>query len=56
MISYGGAVHSFSNPESGFDPARGAAYNPKADRRSWEHLKLFFREAFGPPDRGPAAP
>jgi dienelactone hydrolase len=46
MISYGGAVHSFTNPESGSDPSRGAAYNEKADRRSWEHMKVFFAEIF----------
>ena len=46
MIYYGGAVHSFSNPESGNVPAKGAAYNEKADRRSWEAMKQFFEEIF----------
>ena len=46
MNYYGGAVHSFSNPKSGNDPAKGAAYNEKADRRSWEAMKLFFAEIF----------
>ncbi|UFS69845.1 dienelactone hydrolase family protein [Geomonas sp. RF6] len=46
MISYGGAVHSFTNPDSGNDPAKGVAYNQSADRRSWEHMKLFFSEIF----------
>lgn len=46
MVSYGGAVHSFSNPESGNDPSKGAAYNGKADRRSWEAMKAFFSEIF----------
>jgi dienelactone hydrolase len=46
MISYGGAVHAFTNPASGSDPSRGAAYNEKADRRSWEHMRLFFAELF----------
>lgn len=44
LIMYGGAVHSFTNPDSGSDPSRGAAYNEKADRRSWEHMKIFFKE------------
>ena len=47
MIYYGGAVHSFSNPKSGDDPTKGVAYNAKADRRSWEAMKQFFKEIFG---------
>jgi dienelactone hydrolase len=46
MIVYGGAVHSFTNPASGDDPSKGAAYNEKADRRSWEAMRLFFNEIF----------
>lgn len=46
MISYGGAVHSFTNPDSGNDPSKGFAYNMKADMRSWEHMKVFFAEIF----------
>ncbi|HWR82063.1 MAG TPA: dienelactone hydrolase family protein [Candidatus Deferrimicrobium sp.] len=46
FIAYGGAVHSFTNPNSGDDPAQGAAYNADADRRSWEQMKLFFNEIF----------
>jgi dienelactone hydrolase len=43
---HGGAVHAFTNPDAGNDPSRGAAYNAKADRRSWEAMKLFFAEIF----------
>ncbi len=43
---YGGAVHSFTNPASGNDKSKGIAYNPEADRRSWEEMKLFFGEIF----------
>jgi dienelactone hydrolase len=46
MIFYGNAVHSFTNPASGNDPSRGAAYNEKADKRSWEAMKAFFKEIF----------
>jgi dienelactone hydrolase len=46
MVIYGGAVHSFTNPESGNDPSKGAAYNEKADHRSWEAMKSFFAEIF----------
>jgi dienelactone hydrolase len=41
---YGGAVHAFTNPAAGNDPSKGAAYDEKADRRSWEAMKLFFGE------------
>jgi dienelactone hydrolase len=47
MVYYGGAVHSFTNPDSGNDPSKGVAYNAEADRRSWEEMKLFFGEIFG---------
>jgi dienelactone hydrolase len=46
MVVYGGAVHSFTNPASGSDPARGLAYNEKADKRSRAAMKLFFDEIF----------
>lgn len=46
MVSYGGAVHSFTNPDAGTDPSRGNAYNDKADRRSWLAMKSFFAEIF----------
>jgi len=47
MVFYGGAVHSFTNPDSGNDPSKGVAYNEKADRRSWEAMRVFFTEIFG---------
>lgn len=46
FVSYGNAVHSFTNPEAGSDNSKGAAYNEKADKRSWEAMKLFFEEIF----------
>lgn len=46
MVIYGGAVHAFTDPGSGNDPSRGAAYNEKADRRSWEAMNAFFAEIF----------
>jgi len=39
-------VHSFTNPEAGGDPSRGAAYSEKADKHSWEEMKKFFKEIF----------
>ena len=44
LVKYGGAVHSFTNPGAGNDNSRGAAYNEKADHRSWEAMKVFFAE------------
>jgi dienelactone hydrolase len=46
VFSYGGAVHSFSNPASGDDPSKGVAYNSRVDRRSWEAMQVFFAEIF----------
>ena len=44
MVSYGGAVHSFTKKEAGDNKASGAAYHPKADQRSWKHMRQFFSE------------
>lgn len=46
MVSYSGAVHAFTIKEAGNDPSTGAAYHASADRRSWEAMKLFFKELF----------
>lgn len=47
MEVYPGAVHSFTVREAGDDPSTGMAYDPEADRRSWEAMKDFFKEVFG---------
>ena len=46
LIKYGGAVHSFTQPMAGNDNSKGAAYNEKADKRSWVDMKNFFAEIF----------
>ncbi len=46
FVAYSNAVHSFTKEKAGDDPSQGAAYNEKADRRSWEHMKLFFDQIF----------
>lgn len=46
MIFYSGAVHSFTRPDAGNDNSKGAAYNERADKRSWEAMRLFFAETF----------
>ena len=46
LVQYGGAVHSFTDRKAGGDPSKGAAYDERADRRSWEAMKAFFGELF----------
>lgn len=48
MMYYGNNVHSFTVPAAGTDKKKGAAYDAKADKRSWEQMQLFFKEIFGP--------
>jgi dienelactone hydrolase len=52
FISYAGAVHAFTNPEADkFAAANGMTgkigYNAAADKRSWAHMRAFFKELFG---------
>jgi len=47
LVFYSGAVHSFTQPMAGNDPSKGAAYNERADKRSWIALMDFFHELFG---------
>ncbi len=44
MIYYANAVHSFTDPNAGNDNSKGAAYNEKAAKRSFEHMQLFLNE------------
>ena len=46
LVAYGGAVHAFTDWDAGSDNTKGAAYNERADRRSWEAMKQFFAEIF----------
>jgi dienelactone hydrolase len=46
MIEYSHAVHSFTQKAAGNNNAAGAAYNEKADKRSWQAMQDFFREIF----------
>jgi dienelactone hydrolase len=52
FISYAGAVHAFTNP--GADKLAAAndltgkiGYNADADKRSWEHMRIFLKEVLG---------
>lgn len=47
FVSYAGAVHAFTNPKAdAIAKATGLpiAYNAAADKRSWGHMKQFFKE------------
>jgi dienelactone hydrolase len=47
FIAYGGAVHAFTQKGAGNDPAKGAAYNERADARSFDELVRFLKEVLG---------
>ncbi len=47
MVYYGGAVHSFTNPDADKKGLKGIAYNASADRRSWEAMYDLFKETLG---------
>ncbi len=44
LVSYGGAVHSFTNPEANNPPQ--SLYNEVVAKRSWQAMKQFFAEIF----------
>jgi dienelactone hydrolase len=47
VISYGGTVHSFTNPDAGKAVSLpGVAYNEQTDKRSWAAMRAFFDEIF----------
>jgi dienelactone hydrolase len=46
---YGGAVHSFTNPNAGQNGFPGVAYDQPTDERSWRAMLDFFDERLGPP-------
>lgn len=46
LVSYGGAVHSFTNPAATGRGMPGVAYNEAAAKRSWRAMKDFFEEIF----------
>jgi dienelactone hydrolase len=46
FISFGGAVHSFTNPTADDRGIPGLKYDAKADARSWAAMKAFLKGAF----------
>ncbi len=47
FIAYGNAVHKFTNPEAPYKPGQAFGYNEKADHRSWQAMRDFFKETLG---------
>jgi len=46
LISYGGTVHSFTNPDADSLGNPGLKYNKLSDERSWKAMLDFFEEIF----------
>src|SRR5581483_6503493 len=46
LIKFGGATHSFTNPDSDKHGIPGLSYTKKADERSWKLMEQFFDEIF----------
>ena len=44
LVTFGNAVHAFTNPDAGTDNSKGAAYNYNADQRSWVIMRELFLE------------
>lgn len=44
LVSYGNAVHAFTHESAGNDNSKGAAYNDKAAKRSWQAMLYFLNE------------
>jgi dienelactone hydrolase len=44
LVAYGGARHGFTNPAANKHGMAALAYNPSADRHSWQQMTYFFNE------------
>ncbi len=47
MIYYGGAQHSFTNPDADKKGMQGISYNAAADHRSWAAMTGMFHDVLG---------
>jgi dienelactone hydrolase len=52
LVGYPEAVHSFTNPKAGDDPAKGSAYNAAAEKQAIGTMLQFFRAVLAPPKAG----
>jgi len=46
LITYSGAKHSFTTRSADRVAIPGVGYHTDADRRSWQHMRVFFEEIF----------
>jgi len=46
LVGFPNAVHSFTNPNAGNDPSKGAAYDAVADKGAFATMEVFFRGLF----------
>ena len=46
LVAYPNAVHAFTNPEAGSDPAKPTAYNPAAGEAAYGEMTAFFQRLF----------
>jgi dienelactone hydrolase len=43
VVLYANTVHAFTDPSTGTDASKGAAYNPLSDTRSWQAMSDLFK-------------
>ncbi|HXQ50149.1 MAG TPA: dienelactone hydrolase family protein [Stellaceae bacterium] len=44
LVTYSNAMHCFTDAEAGTDTSHGCAYNPEAEKRSFQAMRDFFQE------------
>jgi dienelactone hydrolase len=49
LVRYGGVAGDFTNPQAGRNLKTGHAYDPDADQRATDAIRLFLAEMFQPP-------
>jgi dienelactone hydrolase len=55
LVRYGGVAGDFTNPQAGRNLSTGRAYDPDADQRSADAIRLFLAETFPPAAKKPPA-
>lgn len=54
LVRYGGVTGDFTNPQAGRNMKAGRAYDPDADQRSADAIRLFLAEVLAQPAKSPA--
>ncbi|MBO0699600.1 MAG: dienelactone hydrolase family protein, partial [Zavarzinella sp.] len=54
LVRYGGVAGDFTNPQAGRNLKAGRAYDPDADQRSADAIRLFLAEVLSQPAKAPA--